>query len=59
VPFVSHTVNGYRAAIVHRHERRPVAPGVFHIRQRMWKHGPLPLADVERRLPPPAALDDA
>jgi glycosyltransferase involved in cell wall biosynthesis len=59
VPFVSHTLKGYRAAIAHRHERRPVAPQVFAARQRLWKRGPLPLGDVERSLAAPAALNRA
>jgi GT2 family glycosyltransferase len=42
---------GYRACWEHRRERRPLPRPVIRLFRRLWKHGPLPLRDVERLLP--------
>jgi GT2 family glycosyltransferase len=47
---------GYRACWDERARRRPLPRNAIRLFRRLWKHGPLPLADVERSLAP---LSDA
>jgi GT2 family glycosyltransferase len=42
---------GYRACWEQRRERRPLPRPVIRLFRRLWKQGPLPLAEVERSLP--------
>jgi len=42
---------GYRACWQERAERRPLPREVIRLFRRLWKHGPLPLDEIERFLP--------
>lgn len=44
---------GYRACWEERSERRPVSRQVNRVFRRLWKHGPLPLAEIAWAVPHP------
>jgi hypothetical protein len=42
---------GYKACWEQRHERHPLSRDVIKLFRRLWKQGPLPLAEIEPLLP--------